>query len=280
MSTATRMSPETQMSTATADTPGGSAAGSPLDAARRIGVLVRHQVIMRVRDPGQVISYVLTPMILMLVFKPLYLRAFAGNQGTLQVVTGPLIMFSVFTLAIIGNSILVEREWHTWDRLRTSSASVAEILLGKLIPVYLIVVFQQTLLMAYGCLIIGLPFPHSVGLVAIAICSWGLALLALGAALATILRSHAELGMVSDVGAITISALGGALVPVSIMPTWAAVAAHGSPGYWAIRMMQAAVRGDTAGTLRPAALLLAGALAAGTFATYRLARGWGRSHLL
>lgn len=111
------------MSTATADTPSGPGAGSPLDAARRIGVLIRHQVIMRVRDPGQVISYVLTPMILMLVFKPLYLRAFAGNQGTLQVVTGPLIMFSVFTLAIIGNSILVEREWHTWDRLRTSSAS-------------------------------------------------------------------------------------------------------------------------------------------------------------
>lgn len=277
----TTQNPSPPMSPSTADAAPGAAPGSLADAARRVGWLIRHQAIMRVRDPGQVISYILTPMILMLVFKPLYQRAFAGtSQGTMQVVTGPLIMFSVFTLAIIGNSILVEREWHTWDRLRTSSASTAEILAGKMIPVYLVVVFQQAVLIAYGCLVVGLPLPKSLPLVALAVCVWALALLSLGAAMATVLRSHAELGMVSDIGAITISALGGALVPVSIMPGWAAAAAHASPGYWALRMLQAAVRGDAGGTVRPAALLLGGAVLAGGFALYRLARGWGRSHLL
>lgn len=261
--------------------PSAAMSTAAADSLHRIGWLIRHQAIMRFRDPGQVISYILTPMILMLVFKPLYQRAFAGTgQGTIQVVTGPLIMFSVFTLAIIGNAILVEREWHTWDRLRTSSASTAEILLGKMIPVYLVVILQQTVLIAYGCLVVGLPAPRSPVLLAAAVCVWGLALLALGAAMATVLRSHAELGMVSDIGAMVISALGGALVPVSIMPGWAAAAAHASPGYWALRMLQAAVRGDTLGTLRPAGVLLGLALVFGAFALHRLSRGWGRSHLL
>jgi ABC-2 type transport system permease protein len=45
-------------------------------------------------------------------------------------------------------------------------------------------------------------------------------------------------------------------------------------------MMQAAVRGDAAGTLAPAGVLLAIGLVAGTFAVRRLTRGWGRGHLL
>ena len=53
-----------------------------------------------------------------------------------------------------------------------------------------------------------------------------------------------------------------------------------SPGYWALRMLQAAVRGDTVGTLRPAGVLMGLAVVFGAFALYRLARGWGRSHLL
>lgn len=249
------------------------------DSAHRVGVLVRHNAILRLRDPGQLISYLLLPMIVMVVFKPLYLRAF-DHDGTIQVVTGPLTMFSVFTLAIIGNSILVEREWRTWDRLRTSSASAAELLLGKTVPVFVILLVQQSVLLAYGCVVVGLPFPRSLGLVAIAIVVWGLTLLCLGAAMATILRSHAELGLVSDIGAIMISALGGALVPVSLMPGWAVAVAHVSPGFWALNMLQAAVRGDDAGTFGPAAILLVLAVVSGVFAVRRLAKGWGRSNLL
>jgi ABC-2 type transport system permease protein len=248
------------------------------EATYRIGVLIRHNTLMRLRDPGQMISYVALPMVIMLMFKPLYEKAL--GTGTVQVVTGPLVMFSVFTLAIVGNSILVEREWRTWDRLRTSSASAFELLLGKTVPVFVILLVQQSVLLVYGCLVIGLPLPRSIGYVALAIVVWGLTLLAIGAALATVMRSHAELGVVSDLGAIVLSAIGGALVPVSLMPGWAQLLAHFSPGYWALRMLQAAVAGDSAATLLPAAVLLAIALVAGLFAIRRIARGWGRSDLL
>lgn len=255
---------------------------SRLDALRgsghRIGALVRHNVTMRLRDPGQMISYLVMPMVLMLFLKPLYVRAVDG--GATQVVTGLMVMFSVFAIAIAGSSILVERHWQTWDRLRSSRASATELLLGKTIPIFAIMVVQQSILLTYGCLVIGLPIPPTVGYVALAVLVWAFALLALGAALATIARSLGELGVVSDVGALLVSSLGGALVPVAILPGWAQAAAHASPGYWALELMQRAVAGDGRGMVLPAAILLAVGVAAGAFAVRRLTRGWGRTRLL
>ncbi|MCP3760513.1 ABC transporter permease [Streptomyces sp. TBY4] len=248
------------------------------DSLHRVGILVRHNTVLRLRDPGQLISYIALPMVLMLVFKPLYVRAL--DSGTLQAVTGPLVMFSVFALAIVGNSILVEREWRTWDQMRSSRAGRTELLLGKTLPVLVILIFQQLVLLVYGCLIIGLPVPNHFGYIALAISVWGFTLLAIGAALATVVRSRGDLGLVSDLGAMAVSSIGGALAPVSLMPGWAQVIAPLSPGYWALSMMRSAIEGDLGGTLRPALVCLAIGLVAGTFATYRLARGWGRSHLL
>ena len=96
---------------------------------------------IRLRDPGQMISYLVMPMVLMVVLKPLYIRAVRG--GTVQVVTGLLVMFSVFAIAIAGSSILAERQWHTWDRLRQTRASATEMLIGKILPIFVIMLLQQ-----------------------------------------------------------------------------------------------------------------------------------------
>ncbi|GAA0440446.1 hypothetical protein Acor_12720 [Acrocarpospora corrugata] len=248
------------------------------ESVYRIRALSNHNTIIRLRDPGQTISYVVMPMVLMLVLKPLYVRAVDG--GTTKVVTGLLVMFSVFAISIAGNAILAERTWKTWDRLRVSRAPAAELLIGKTLPMYLVMVLQQIILLTYGCLVIGLPIPGNIPLVLMSILVWAFTLLAIGALLAAIVRSHGELSVISDVGALTLSSLGGALVPLSLMPDWAQVAAQLSPGYWALQMLQAAVAGDTAGTLLPAAILLGIALVAGAFAVRRLTRGWGRGGLL
>jgi ABC-2 type transport system permease protein len=248
------------------------------DSVYRIAALVRHNLLIRLRDPGQMISYIVMPMVLMLVLKPMYVRVVAS--GTTQVVTGLLVMFSVFAIAIAGSTIMVERHWQTWDRLRASRAPAFELLLGKIIPIFVVMVAQQTILLVYGCLAIGLPIPRSIGYVALSIVIWAFSLLSVGAALATIARSLGELGVISDVGALTISSLGGALVPLSVWPGWAQAAAHASPGYWALRMLQAAIRGDGQDMLLPAVILLALGLVAGVFAVRRLTRGWGRTRLL
>ncbi|GAA3465985.1 ABC transporter permease [Nonomuraea roseola] len=249
-----------------------------LGSVHRIAALARLNLLLRLRDPGQMISYVAMPMVLMLVLRPLYVRAL--DAGATQVATGLMVMFSVFAISLAGNAILSERTWRTWDRLRVSRAPAAELLIGKTLPLFVVMVAQQSILLVYGCLAIGLPVPPNPAIVLMSIVIWAFALLAIGAALATIVRSHGELSVISDVGALTLSSLGGALVPLSLMPEWAQVAAPASPGYWALTMMQSAVAGDVAGTLRPAAVLLAIGVMAGAFAARRLARGWGRGGLM
>ena len=144
----------------------------------------------------------------------------------------------------------------------------------------LTLLLQQAVLLTFGLLVVGLPVPRTLGWLALAVVIWGLTLLSIGSALATLVRSRAELAVVSDLGAMLVSAIGGALIPVAIMPGWAQSIAPISPGYWAISLLRAAIDGDPAGMLRPTLVLLGIAVLATTVAIYRLARGWGRSRLL
>ena len=220
------------------------------------------------------------PMVLMLVLKPLYQRGLAG--GTTQVTTGPLVIFSTLALSIVGNSMLAERGWHTWDRLRSTRASTLELLLGKTLPVYAVLVLQQTILLCYGIEVIGAR-PHGAGaygLLAGAVAVWSATLLAVGTALAATVRSHGELSAACDIGALTLTTLGGAFVPAAMFPSWLQPAAVASPGYWALALLRAAMQGDATRTLVPAGVLLAIGAAAGVLAYRRLAHGWGRATMI
>lgn len=250
----------------------------PTDALHRTSALVRYNMILRLRDPAQLISYLVTPMVFMVMFQPLYRQALGA--GSVEAVTGQLVMFSVFAMAIVGNAIFVEREWRTWDRLRASRSARAELLIGKAIPVFAVLFFQQAVLVVYGWLVIGMPFPRSFGLLVLAMSVWGFTLMALGSALATLVRSRGDLIVACDVGAIVVSAIGGTMLPVSLMPGWAQAVAPFSPGYWGLAMLRSSIAGDLVGTVRPALVCLGIGVVAGAFATYRLAHGWGRSHLV
>ncbi|MFC4535363.1 ABC transporter permease [Sphaerisporangium dianthi] len=244
----------------------------------RMFALARINWTLRLRDPGQFISYLLMPMILMLVLKPIYNRAFSG--GTTQVATGMLVIFSTLALAIVGTATLTERTWHTWDRLRSTRVTTAELLLGKALPIFLLLLTQQAILLAYGMLVIGVRPAGNAWLVALAVPTWGATLLAIGTAIAATVRSHGELSAICDIGALTLTTLGGAFVPVDMFPGWLQVVAPVSPGYWALSMLQAALRGDVPGTLVPAAVLLTAGVAAGAYAVWRLGRGLGRTTAL
>ena len=77
------------------------------------------------------------PLVMIVLLRPLYLSALArrGVQaGTVQVVTGMLVMFSLLALSVVGTAILTERTWRTWDRLRATPARSGELLATKALP--------------------------------------------------------------------------------------------------------------------------------------------------
>ncbi len=246
----------------------------------RVGVLVRHNLALVGREPGPVISRITMPVVIVLVLRPLYTSAL-GNRtlGTGQAVIGMLVMFSLLGMSVVGNAVLTERTWHTLDRLRASPASPAELLLGKAVPVLLLVLVQQVVVLGLGVGVLGVPVPDA-GLLAVAVLAWATTLLCAGAAVATLVRSHAELAAVVDIGGLLCTVLAGALVPLSAMPGWARHAAPASPGFWAMRALRGALAGDRATALSSAGVLALVAAATATVAGARLARGWGRSRLL
>lgn len=262
--------------------PDDLASGRTGGRATRLAALIRHNVVLLARDPGHLIAYLVMPMVLMVAEAPLFRSAsHSRGAGTTQVVTGLLVMFSLLSLSIVGNAVLAERTWRTWDRLRATPAPAGELLIGKALPVLAVLLVQQAVLLAFGTGVLGLrPDPGRLPLVALAVLAWGAALLGCGAALASVVRSHGQLSAASDMCGLLLAGLGGALAPLSVMPSWARTAAPASPGYWALAALRDALAGQTAGSLRATAVLAVLAAVTTTLATYRIRRGWSRAPVL
>jgi ABC-2 type transport system permease protein len=250
-----------------------------LDGGGRTLALARHNVTLTLREPGPLVSRLVQPLVLIALMRPLYVAALARQDGTIQVDTGMLVMFSLLALSVIGSSIFTERTWHTWDRLRATPARTSELLCAKALPALALLIAQQAVILAFGAAVFGLPVP-APGLLAVAVGSWALALLGIGTALGAVARSQSELNVGYDIGGLLLSAMGGALVPLAELPGWARAAAPASPGYWAMTAMRSALQDQAVSTLRAAAVLVAIAVAAGAAATWRISRGWARSRLL
>lgn len=244
----------------------------------RSAALIRHNVLMLAREPGPVISRIAMPLVLITALRPLYVAAL-GSDGVTQAAAGLLVLFSLLGLSIVSGGIVTERGWHTLDRLRTTPARPVEILVGKAVPFGTVLVAQQAAIVGYAVVVFGLPV-RRWDLLTLAGVVWVVTLLCAGTAVATLVRSQAELSAVTDIGGLFLTVLGGAMVPLALLPGWLRAIAPASPGYWALASLRAAVTGDPAGTLRGVAVLLLVAVALGALAAWRMSRGWARSRLL
>ncbi len=248
----------------------------PHDAALRATALIRHNTVLMLREPGPLASRMIMPLAFLVLLHPLYEAAQGQRGGTAQAVIATLITFSLLALSIVGGSILTDRSWHTWERIRATAVHPAELLAGKALPVLGALLAQQALIIAFGVLVLGLTVA-ALPLLMLALLAWTLTLLGLGAMLGVLARSLAELSAAYDIGAMLLSSLGGALVPLAVLPGWVRHVAPVSPGYWAVSALDAAFRGDAGRTLAASAVLAAFAVAAGLVTTLRASRGWGRS---
>jgi ABC-2 type transport system permease protein len=247
------------------------------NALARVGAMTRMGTTLMLRDPGPILTRLVMPVILMTLLAPLY-RA-ATDQGTERAVTGQAVMFSLLALSMVGQGIMSERTWRTWDRLRCSPTSPAEMLVAKAVPPLGFLAAQQAVVLGVGAAVLGLRVHHP-GLLLAAEAAWVLMLLAVGMALATTMRSPAELGAAQDVGGLVLTGLGGALVPLALLPHAARVLAPASPGYWGVNGLLAALDGDGGAVARSVLVLAAIAAAAWAVAVWRVRRGWTRQGLM
>ena len=246
------------------------------ESVYRTRAVMRHNTILLLREPGPLVSRLVLPLLFLTLLHPLYQAAQGHGAGISQAVIATLVTFSLLGLSIVGGSILVERMWHTWERVRATALRPAELLAGKAVPVLAALLLQQALIIGFGAAVFGLAVT-GLPLLVLAVLAWTLVLLGMGAAIGVLARSLSEMSVIYDLGGMILSSLGGALVPLSAMPGWVRHVAPASPGYWAVSALKAALAGNTPGTLRACAVLAGIAVAFGLFAAVRAGRSAARS---
>jgi ABC-2 type transport system permease protein len=247
----------------------------PRESAARLWVLIRHNVLLMAREPGPLLSRLVLPLVFVTLLRPLYTAGQGESAGTEQAVVGTLVTFSLLALSICGSAILTERLGRTWDRLRGTVLRPAELLAGKAVPAFAVLLAQQFTVVGFAVCAFGLPVPHPFLLLGVLL-SWSWALLGLGALLGVLVRSLGALSAAYDIGGMLLSSVGGALVPLAALPAWVSDVAPASPGYWAVRGMRAALAGDAYAVAESCGTLLGVALVCGTVASVRLRGRGGR----
>jgi ABC-2 type transport system permease protein len=128
------------------------------------------------------------------------------------------VMFMLFTASGAGGVLLDEADSGALDRVLATQVSLPTLLLGKLAYLTLLGTSQLIVMFAWGALVFKLDLlTHIPGFLVMTVVT-ALAASALGLLLASACHTRAQLGAVSTLVILTMSALGGSMFPRFIMP--------------------------------------------------------------
>ena len=207
---------------------------------RRLGVILAHEGRLIRRDPYPILVLVVFPIIDMAFLKAAFRPALvqAGHphaNGAEQVVPGQAAMMAFFVVSLVVFAFFSEFTWATWDRLRASPAASIEIVLGKALPRVAMVLAQFVVVFLAGIVIFDLHIRGSVMALVPLVASFSVCLVLLGVAVTAFCRTAQQAGSFSMAGMVLFGAIGGALVPLSVLPDWARTIAPVTPTYWVMR---------------------------------------------
>jgi ABC-2 type transport system permease protein len=239
--------------------------------------LARHEGRMLRRDPFPIAVLVVMPLVIIAFFRPalalaLFSEGFVHANGSEQAVPGIAVTFSFFIVGFVGLAFFRDRGWNTWDRLR-GAASVNEIVAGKLLPIGATALAQLGVLFGAGFLVFGFRITGSPAALILLCVALPICPIAFGVALVAVARTLQQVNVVANVGTVVLAGLGGALVPLALLPSWAAAIAPLTPTYWAMRGLRSVVleRGGVGSVLLPIGVLLLFAVTSVVVALWRLA---------
>jgi ABC-2 type transport system permease protein len=231
---------------------------------RRLGVILAHEGRLIRRDPYPILVLVVFPIIDMAFLKAAFRAALVQSghpnaNGAEQVVPGQAAMMAFFVVSLVTFAFFSEFTWGTWDRLRASSASSIEIVLGKAIPRVVMVLAQFLVVFVAGIVIFGLHIRGDVIAMVPLVAAFSVCLVLLGVAVTAFCRTAQQAGSFAMAGMVLFGAIGGALVPINVLPDWARTIAPVVPTYWVMRGFRSVILdGEGLGAvLAPIAVLVA-----------------------
>lgn len=157
------------------------------------------------------------------------------NPGFAQSTAGIAVMFLLFGVGAIAASLLREMHKGTASRLLLAGAKSHEILLSKSLYAVAFGTFQLCLMMLFGWSVFGLQiFEHPVALIVLIVVT-ALAMSGVGLLIAAFARTEEQAAGLQIVIVISMSAIGGAMVPSFLIPEVVRTVAMITPVHWAMQ---------------------------------------------
>ena len=143
-------------------------------------------------------------------------------------------IFGVFFIVLtLASSFLQEKKDGTFQRILAAPLPKAALLIGKLLPYYLVNLIQIALMFSVGVIVFGMTLGHLPALVMVSL-ALAAAANGLGLLVAALGKTEAQVNGLSVLLAITLSALGGMMVPTFIMPGLMKSLSLFTPHAWAL----------------------------------------------
>jgi len=149
-----------------------------------------------------------------------------------------VIIVSIAGLAITSQAVSREREMGTFDQLLVSPLRVHEILIGKIVPPFLVGAFNGTLYLVVAQAAFGIPFNGSLALFFLALCVYLLALIGVGMLVSSISMTQQQSFLGSFVATTPLIMLSGYASPIENMPDWLQVVTYLNPARYFLIIVQ------------------------------------------
>ncbi|MBK7711765.1 MAG: ABC transporter permease [Bacteroidales bacterium] len=155
--------------------------------------------------------------------------------GLIQAVAGTAILMLLFSVAGVGTSILEEKENGTINRLLYSPLKGSTILYSKMLFAFFISILQLTAMFSFAWLILNMDMNVNIPALILMIIATSFAVSSLGICLAAVAKTRQQAQNLSTIIILVMSAIGGSMIPLFIMPPILQKIAILSINYWGIQ---------------------------------------------
>ena len=166
---------------------------------------------------------------------PMFSKSENSNLGLVQAVAGVAIMMLLFSVTGMGSGMLTEKEEGTLKKLLYSPVTPLSILFGKMLSTIIVSIIQLTVMFIFTWLAFGLNIFIDIPSLAVMILSTAFACTGFGIFIASIAKTRKQVESYSTLVILIMSAIGGSMVPIFIMPAIMQKIAIVSVNYWSIQ---------------------------------------------
>jgi ABC-type Na+ efflux pump permease subunit len=151
------------------------------------------------------------------------------------------VMFAFFLVMNVGWVFVTERRQGTLKRLRASPITRGQLLLGKLLPYYLVSLGQGAFLLVAGRLVFGMrwgpddwPLWEQAAFLVPVVATTSLAAMGMALLVAAVARSEMQVALYGAVPVLVLALIGGCVLPREMMPEQAQQFSLLTPQGWAL----------------------------------------------